>query len=277
MARPYVVLLLLLITPTSAIPKQDSGSRRSTQVRTIPLTRTVKIPLIQIKEDAKSGKESLAMVVSTGAMDEPPEGPNGFDVLDDGSVVITDPILWRLVVYAAGGTRVRSYDVGFSPDSVTAMTDGLILVREANTGQMHVFDREGNVYAGKIPKPESTPQAIRLSAKEGTIVSIINGAIKVQFDEPGLALLSLEGLASDPDLGTFVALETTVPKSETDSIDVRKIVRRYSPSGVLSAETSPIPLDYYVPPVDELRVRKGVIYQLMTTRTEVRINEWDTN
>jgi hypothetical protein len=72
-----------------------------------------------------------------------------------------------------------------------------------------------------------------------------------------------------------VALETSV--ADADAINVRKIVRRYSSTGVLLSESAPIPLGYYIQPVDELRVRKGVVYQLMTTPSEVRINEWDTN
>jgi hypothetical protein len=101
--------------------------------------------------------------------------------------------------------------------------------------------------------------------------------ISVRFEEPGSALLSLESLATDPDRGTFVAIETTVSQGGSDEINVRKTVRRYSPQGTLISETSAIPLDYFVLPVDELRVRNGIIYQLMTTRSEVRINEWNTN
>jgi hypothetical protein len=157
-----------------------------------------------------------------------------------------------------------------------------MLVREANTGQTHVFDREGKTRSGEVAKLPVQPQARVLSKNSGTVATAFTngpsgGSISVRFEEPGSALLSLESLATDPDRGTFVAMETTAPQGGSDGINVRKTVRRYSPGGILLSETSAIPLDYYVLPVDELRVRNGIIYQLMTTRTEVRINEWNTN
>ena len=38
-----------------------------------------------------------------------------------------------------------------------------------------------------------------------------------------------------------------------------------------------MPLDYFVHPEDEFRMRGAVLYQLMPERSELRINMWDTN
>jgi hypothetical protein len=221
------------------------------------------------------------MAISPGATDELAEGPCGFDVLDDGSLLITDPISRRVVMYDAQGKFRRVWDVGFAPDSITVTTDGLVLIREANTGQIHVFDKEGKARSGEA-KPPVQPSARVLTGKTGTVSTMSRGglagaSIAIRFDEPGSELLSLESLGTDPDRGTFVAIEAAAHEKGDDAINVKKSVRRYALNGRFVSEISDIPLDYYVVPVDELRVHKGVVYQLMTTSTEVRINEWDTN
>jgi len=97
-----------------------------------------------------------------------------------------------------------------------------------------------------------------------------------QFSSTGRVLLfSLEVLATDSGGNTYVALESTTGSREADEINVNKYVRKYSADGKLVDEIADIALDYYVTPVDELRVRRGVVYQLLTTNTEVRINVWD--
>ena len=83
-----------------------------------------------------------------------------------------------------------------------------------------------------------------------------------------------ELLAMASSSGSYVALEST---AGGDSVDVTKSVRRYSAEGRLIAETTDLPLDYFVRPTDEIRVRDGAVYQLMTTMSEVRINVWDMN
>ena len=103
------------------------------------------------------------------------------------------------------------------------------------------------------------------------------GPIEVRFDRPGQALLSLESLATDPAGNSFIALESTVEGKASPDVNVDKVVRKYDSEAVLVGETSTLPLDYFVTPVDELRVHVGFVYQLQTTKSEVRINIWNTN
>ena len=248
----------------------------------VALTRTLRIPVFRLTDASSNDpahRNGAALAIWPGAMDEAPEGPSGFDVFDDGSVVVADPMLRRLVVYDAGGSFLRACPLEFPPDSVKVTPDGLLLVRQANTGEMHMLDRDGKTHAETTALPDE-PMARVLSANSGTVPGIGRGApsvITVHFDEPGSTLLSLERIAGRPGAETFVAVESTVPGESSDSISLRKSVRRYSAAGVLLSESAAIPLDYYVLPVDELRVCKGVIYQLLTTPVEVHINEWDTN
>jgi hypothetical protein len=284
--RLGVILIAFVIFSGATSRSQVKVSGGDQQIRKIQLTRAVRIPVIKASGADNSGgargQDSTSMAIWPGATDELAEGPCGFDVLDDGSLLITDPLSRRVSVYDAQGKFRRVWEVGFAPDSVTVTSDGLVLVREASTGQIHVFDREGKARSGGEAKTPVQAQARVLTGKSGTVSSMsrggsAGGSIAVRFDEPGSELLSLESLGTDPDRGTFVALEAATHEKGDDAINVKKSVRRYGLDGRLISEISDIPLDYYVVPVDELRVHKGVVYQLMTTSTEVRINEWDTN
>jgi hypothetical protein len=239
---------------------------------TVP-SRVIRIPLATLAQDKSDAAPTPddALLVSEGGADELPEGPSGFDVFDDGSFLIADPMRKRLAMFDPKGKFMRELKIGFAADSLTITPGGLIQAREANTGAMHFFDREGQ--PGKTE--EAAPQAAEarlLNEQTGTI-SRPEGPVKIAFEKPGLRLISIESLAVDQG-NTYVALEAA---ANGEKVDVNKYVRKYSAEGKMVSEVSDLPLDYYVSPVNELRIRKGVLYQLMTTRTEVQINEWDVN
>ena len=281
MAQTIRIILFLLISSAICTSDQNSGSNLGQKVRTIQIARTLKLPVVKMLNangnDEATAQNSAALAIWPGATDEPPEGPSGFDVFDDGSVVVTDPLLQRLVLYDANGKFKKAWVIGIPADSVRVTATGLMRVHQANTGETHVFDKEGKLQASDVFPEAMAAQARVTSQTSGTIKGIGSDkrALVVQYEEQGSSLLSLESLANDSGRGSFVALETSV--ADVDAINIRKIVRRYSSTGVLLSESAPIPLGYYIQPVDELRVRKGVVYQLMTTPSEVRINEWDTN
>jgi len=219
-------------------------------------------------------------MIAPGAVDERPEGPDSFDVLDDGSLLVTDPIRNRIAVFDSQGKFRQTWKIGFAADSVTALANGLILVREARTGQSHAFSAEGRSLPAEHTVLPDLGEARILTGNGGVVTRPAvgksqGGSLAIQFDRPGSALLSLEVLATDSGGNTYVALESTTGSREADEINVNKYVRKYSADGKLVDEIADIALDYYVTPVDELRVRRGVVYQLLTTNTEVRINVWD--
>jgi len=280
-----VLRCLLLIGAPAASCAVAGWVAPEPAVRTITLTRVVRIPITTLtaQETAPAAGGNVGtLMISTGAPDELPEGPNGFDVLDDGSLLVTDPLRQRIAVFDSQGKYRRDWKLGFAADSVTVIPSGLVVVRDASTGELHAFDREGQsrpAQGAALPEPEA---ARLVSPRSGTVTRSANGGshggvLEVQFDRPGLRLLSLQSLGTDREGNTYVALETTTGGDTTEGINLNKYVRRYGADGKLVDETADIPLDYYVHPVDELRVHKGIVYQLMTTSTEVRINVWDTN
>lgn len=276
------ILLLCLVTSATSPSKQNGSPSVDQRVRRIEITRTLKLPVVKLldpnKVDAETAQRADSLAIWPGALDEPPEGPSGFDVFDDGSVVITDPLLQRLVLYDINGKFQRAWVIGFPADSVRVTSTGMMLVHRANTGEMYALDREGRLHKGDVSTEVGASQARVTSGTSGMIVGVGSDkkSLAIQYEEQGSRLLSLESVANDPERGSFVALEASAA-GNADTINIRKVLRRYSVAGVLLSESSALPLDYYIQPIDEIRVRRGVLYQLMTTPTEVRINEWDTN
>jgi hypothetical protein len=254
-------------------------------VCTIPLTQVLRIPVSTLGTPETQGSVKAAaatLMVSPGATDELNEGPTGFDVLDDGAVLITDPLRKNVSHFDSHGGFRKAWRIGFSADSLTVTSTGAVLVREASTGKLYAFDRDGQTRSAEDIKEPEEAEARVLDGQNGTVKrpaldSGQGGPLVVQLNQPDMTLLSLVSLLTDQKGDTYVALETTARGRAADAIDVNKYVRRYSSSGKLLCEITDIPLDYYVPPVDELRVRQGRVYQLQTTSSEVRINMWDTN
>jgi hypothetical protein len=283
MRRPSGIIFLFLVTAFSNAGHGPIGL--APDVRTIALTRVVRIPVSTASAQETAGPQngdSANLSVWPGAADEPPEGPNGFDVLDDGSFLISDPLRGRVAVFDSQGKFLEAWKIAFAADSVTLIPKGLVLVHEASTGQLHVFDSQGQPRPNEGAELPEPAKARVLDSRSGTVARLATGdarggPLDVRFDTPGSTLLSLQSLATDHEGNTYIALETTAGGEATGAINLKKGVRKYTASGKLVCEIADIPLDYYIAPVDELRVHKGMVYQLMTTSSEVRINVWDTN
>ncbi len=273
MTRLFGVVILL----TSALLLESGGEGRpQVEARTIPITRVVRIPLAVLGSQEVSGNNSTVLAASPGAAEELPEGPNGFDIFEEENILISDPLHNRVVIFDPQGKFRQAWNIGFAADSIRVLPDGNALVREANTGQFHAFNREGKPVTGEMPPSLESTQAHKLTTTSGLVSNPKGSPISVQLNQPGLSLVSLESVGVDNTGNIYIALESSSGES-ADGINVNKTVRKYAANGSLLSETSKLPLDYYIPPVDEIRVRKGRIYQLMTTSTEVEINIWDTN
>ena len=277
--NPAFLVVLLSLAP-AILAAQTGKSGPSSSVQAVPLTRVVKIPMVLYTgEGAGTTTLALAPAVSKGAEDELPEGPDGFNVLDDGTIVLTDPLEERLMFFSSEGKFLKAWEIGFSADSVDVVKDDILSVRDAQTGEVHGFDREGKPRAAPTTL---LPASAKLTSPTSGLVTVPRQSAEeehsfgISIDRPGLRLVSLQVVGRDQDGSFYIAVETTKAASG-DEIDLKKSVRRYSASGTLVSETDDLPLSYYIPPIDELRVRKGTVYQLMTVPSEVRINLWKMN
>ena len=279
MARNSRVILLFLLFGLLASDAPHGRPAPEANVCTIPLTQTLRIPIRTLGAEGTAESLNVApasLFVSPGAADELAGGPSGFDVLDDGSLLITDPLRSRVSLFDSHGAFQKAWKIGFAADSLTVVANGVVLVREATTGQLHAFDGKGQARPTEGTALPEQAEARVVNSKNGT-VNVHGGLLAVQITRPGVTLVSIEVLSIDPKGDTYVALETTANGQAAEGISLDKYVRRYSADSKLLCEIADIPLDYYVPPVNELRAHKGKVYQLQTTNSEVRINVWDTN
>lgn len=256
------------------------------EVRPIPLSRSIRVPLRVLQYEPEAGPQEqspAALVATAGAEDELPQGPQGFDVLEDGNFVICDPLQERLVFYDSEGAYLDQWLVGFPADSVTLAEGSMLRVRRANTGEFYAVNENGQ--ARLLPdgmRARSGSGEAQEARLLGPNRGVITGerrrgegqALEIELDAGENRMVSLSSLGTDENQFTYVVLETS---SGGESIDVNKVIRKYDRNGRPVAQISDIPLDYYIHPVDEFRVRSGVVYQLAPHQDEVLIRAWDTN
>jgi hypothetical protein len=285
MARLSICFFIFMF---GALPASLVSSERPMAAQsscTFPLTQTVRIPVVMMRTGEATEANNLdaaTLMISPGATDELPEGPAGFDVADDGSLMIADPLRKRIAVFDAEGKFRKALKIGFPADSVTVTKSGTLVIQDASTGTVHVVGRDGQERSKESVNPPEQMEAAIVTGKTGIVARIgADGSrllpLDIRFDRSGSALVSLEALADDAGKNTFVALESTVEGSMTEEVDVNKVVRKYSLDGSLAGETNAISIAYYVTPVNELRVHMGNVYQLQVTKSEVKVNVWNTS
>src|SRR5258708_265571 len=180
MPRPSGVILCFLLSGLLVSDAPGGRPEPEQNVCTIPSTQVLRLPVIKLskQETAESpGAAPATLLISPGATDEPPEGPDGFAVLDDGTVVITDPLRSRISNFDSKGEFRKAWNIGFSADSLRVAENGVVLVQEARTGQLHAFNQEGQERPkAEIALPEQAEARV-LNGQSGTVSKpAVNGA-----------------------------------------------------------------------------------------------------
>ena len=265
----------------------DAVQEQSQDTAAFVLERTVSIPVQVVTAETPAGvfeefPERLA--ITTGAEDELPQGPQGFEVLPDGSFVVADPLRRRLVFYDNAGTFYAQWPIGLPAGSISFLDDGALEVRNVFTGAYFIVDELGQASPvasearnarmaseyGQVALDRDTRNRgqITLSGARGEG----GGTLEVTLDSDTTQMISLQSLGrTSGDNYIYVALETTRGGAE---IDVEKIVRVYDADGGLLGQLSNIPLDYFIHPVNEFQIEGGKIYQLVPGQDAVLINVW---
>jgi hypothetical protein len=241
------------------------------------MTSTIRIPAVLLTVNAANTPSDPARVaILAGSDDELPQGPTGFDVDDGGGFLVTDPLRKRIALFDSQGKYRSEWQIGFSADSITLESDQSARVRDTLTGEFHQYDRTGSPLSGARSVRELPPA--RLTGRTTGVVERTttsgerSSPLEVAIENAGLKLLSLENMGTDQHGDTYVALEIA---TGADAVGLNKSIRRLARDGKVIRQTADLPLDYYIAPVNELRIRNSVVYQLMTTPSEVRINVWD--
>jgi hypothetical protein len=256
-------------------------------IHTITIKRTIRIPVqvINVSNSQDTTMENPGILsVTGGAAEELPLGPEGFDVLDDGGFVITDPLKKRIVFYESLGNYRDQLILNMAVNAVTLGYDSSLEVRKSNSGDIYVVDKNGLI---SLPENKTGLRSYETDKGIAKILEVNRGIIsrpsnldikapelEITFESDSAQMISLQHLETDSKANTYVALETT---PGTDIITINKIIRKYGPDGNLISQIIDIPLDYYVYPTRGFRVKNGKVYQLYTRKEAVFINVWDMN
>ena len=270
----FVLLAAILFWPKGGGSPAATPAAKSATPVSVRMSRMVRLPFQFVGGSASLTAGRLTM--SAGGEDEEPEGPDSFDVLPDGGFVVSDPLARRLAFFDREGKFQKQLALGFGADDVAAQADGGALARKATSGAWYSVSPAGAVTSAN--GPADAPNPARLTAADRGFIPGEGGqeagGFSVIFARPGLRLASLEKLGTDSKGRVYVAVESA---SRTDEVDVQKAIRKYSKDGTVLAEISGVPVDYYVTPVQEFRLRDTRLYQLLPKQGEVQINLWDTS
>jgi hypothetical protein len=277
--RFHWLCLFICCLGMAACSKQRDDS--TTQIRRVAVSRVVKIPAQFWTSNIAARQNPGVLTVTQKSEDELPQGPEGFEVLPDGGFAITDPLQRRLVFYDSLGDFRAAWPIGFAANSVTALPGGAMELRDAKSGEIVLFDAAGQRLSARaaVRSRGAGADARLLELNRGVIArprtrGSAPGDLQVDFASDSSQMVSLQNLGVDAGGNTYVALEAA---RGSDVIDIQKIIRKYAADNTLICQITDIPLDYYVPPVNEFRIRAGQVYQLLPQEKEVIINIWNTN
>src|SRR5271165_3213301 len=151
--------LPILVMATAFAGGRAVGAPQEAGSRTVQLTRVVRIPLRTVAAD-ETAQDSTSkfpdLSVMRGGEDEAPQGPDGFDVRNDGSFLITDPLMGRLAQFSPEGKFLRAWPLGFAANSVTIRPDGAAEVKAAQSADVFLLDSNGEVHRSEAAAPRSS-------------------------------------------------------------------------------------------------------------------------
>jgi hypothetical protein len=172
-------------------------------------------------------------------------------VLDDGSVLISDPVQAR---------RAR-----FSLSAPHAVFESQVPM--ATEQQIMAAGQEKR---DKVKIINGTTATVHRTFGDGSSSDL---QVTLQ-DKRGLTLVSTSSLGTDLDGNTYVVLEVAKPST---IVHVERSIRKYNRRGLLTSNISAVPPQQEIAPTTEFQVKNGVVYQMIVKVDGVVINRWDTH
>jgi hypothetical protein len=270
-----------------------AGCTKKEKIPTYPKSRVVSIPVQSWDPDASQAVQQQnvgALNVTTYAdedtvIDELPQGPSGFDVLEDGGFVITDPLRERLVFYDSLGNYRTTWPLGFASDNVKRLSGEQFEISRASTGTQYLVTQEGQALRlSQALHPTGTKreaEAIRLGDQHGVIIKsraqgFASDSLDIHFDREDRYLASLRFVGEDNEGFTYVALEAQ--RKGSKSFDVITIIRKYDKNHTLVGKITDISFkDCYIFPERAFLVKDGIVYQMVPKKDKIEIHVWNTN
>jgi hypothetical protein len=269
----FATLACLLFVAMAACGGRSGPTATMAADQPTTITRTVTLP-VQITEPESAGSlPNGTLAATSGGPDELPEGPNAFAVLANSGLAVSDPVRRRIAIFDNQGAFQREIPTVVAVDRLIADPSGSLLAHGATADDWRRFDPQGRAAPEPTSAPAEPPPA-RLAAPNQAFATAAGHDIPIKYEEGGSRLASVENLGSDPKGNIYVALEIG---DAQESVQVRKIVRKYSPQGAQIAEIRDIPLDGEIRANDDLRLHGESVYQMVARKDRVRINMWDTS
>jgi hypothetical protein len=232
---------------------------------------------------------------SQGVEDELPLGPESFALHGD-NVVILDTVNQRAKEFTTTGVVVRDVLVGRGTDIVATRDGNLLVAEPASQDVVKVSSSTvERIHVGEAIESFRAPAALASSSRVRTaavpLADIVQPRYDTRFvdDHAGSVLDAQTGqsfaVRTDERLGAlnplgvddlgniYVIVEELLP---TQTPDVRRTVRKYSPDGALRAVVN-IQIDNTTFPARDLIVDgSGAIYHLQPRAEQVRVEKWET-
>jgi len=217
-----------------------------------------------------------------GAEDELPEGPQSFTVLNNGTIVIADPLKLRLAFFDPSGAFLRDIRTGFAMKRLYSTTYGVLVVENAITGEWTRISEKGTMdphpLSARAGEPSSDVKVGFIKPNLGEIRLPAAGtrsatAIPIYYASDDATMIALRCLGREERGKIYVLLETTRGSAE---IEIRQIIRKYTAKGRLICQIEDIPVGNFISPFDEFCIVEGTVYHLLINQDEIVISEWDT-
>ncbi|HEY5564683.1 MAG TPA: hypothetical protein VIL33_03770 [Rhodothermia bacterium] len=263
----------------------------------LALVDVIELPtrLVRTGGAAMTAGENELVLLDAGE-EEVPQGPQGFDVLEDGSFVIADPLGERLAFYDSAGVYLASCELGLAPQSVTRI-GSQFEVRGLHTGAWYRARLLEGEEESECIVEEAPPETVGVRAAEeageaelvrdtvnfGTI-DWTRGSradrqpLEVSYQSDTTRMVSLQGVGPVTGVNRgfgdelmVVAIEAASP---AETIRVRKEIQVYDETNRLVALVPDVGVDYFIAPETEFRIHGSKLYQLYPQRDGVRINVW---
>lgn len=209
------------------------------------------------------------LLMTEEAEEQQPLGPAAFDVLASGEFAIADPLRRRIAFFDESGQYRREWVIGFAVDSLTEVAPGRLHIRQAVSGTIHAAD--GNSVSSPLPV-EPLPEFSATGEPSRRTILLRQPGDTVRIESAsGVELIGAKVVGSDSG-GIYLQVESV--DAGTFELTPRRVVRKYSKSGAVTAEFREFEADQYIPVQDDIRAKDSRICQMVTRHGKIIIKSW---
>ena len=204
-------------------------------------------------------------------VDQLPEGPQSFEVLKNGTILITDP-LWPRIAVLRDGKIVGAVKLNAPVERIAADSSGKLMMQSPFSDEFQLSAEPWRFDSfGSLPRRDASGRAVKAENGGGRIVDVRGAKEDIKVKAPVLPLLALRRIPSDDEF-VYVLLQS---KRASNPIQIAQIVRKYSKDDQEVCELSMPSSVAYIRPLDEFRVTDGKLYRMVPSNEDLAFSVWD--